>query len=120
VPVAPVADPAPYCGAAQRWTAYLAQPPKLALVSAKVRAGKPAAVKFTVDKPGLVTISLRRAGRTAAVLSARVGSGRRALLWRHAPRGGGVFTVRLAATDLAGNNGAADGKLRVLPARRRR
>ncbi|HTN24918.1 MAG TPA: D-glucuronyl C5-epimerase family protein [Solirubrobacteraceae bacterium] len=116
-PVAPVADPAPYCAAAQRWTAYLAQPPKLALVSSKVRAGRPAAVRFTVDKPGFVTISLRRAGRTVAVLSARVGGGRRSLLWRHAPRGGGVFSVRLAATDLAGNAGAAGGKLRVLPAR---
>jgi hypothetical protein len=113
-PVTPVADPAPYCGAAQRWTQYLAQPPRVALLSSRVRGGKPAAVRLALDKPGFVTLSLRRAGRTVAVLSARLGSGRRALRWRRPPRSGGVVTVRLAARDLAGNTRAASGKLRVL------
>jgi hypothetical protein len=115
-PPAPVADPAPYCGAAQRWTSYLSRPPKLHLVSTRVRGGRPAAVRLEVDKPSVVSLALRRAGRTVAVLSARVGSGRRSLRWRFPPRTGGVFTVRLTAKDLAGNFGAADGKLRVLKA----
>jgi hypothetical protein len=116
-PLAPIADPAPYCGAAQRWTSYLKQPPKLALVSTRVRGGRAASVKLELDKPSFVTLALRRAGRTVAVLSARLGSGRRSLRWRFPPRPGGVFTVRLSAKDLAGNFGAADGKLRVLKAR---
>ncbi len=119
-PIAPIADPAPYCGAAQRFTQYLGQAPKLALVSTPVRGGRRGSVRFTVDKPAFVTISLRRAGRTVAVLSARVGSGRRSLRWRHPPRGGGVFTVQLGAKDLAGNGGAATGKVRVLRAKRSR
>lgn len=116
-PVAPIADPAPYCGAAQRWTSYLKQPPKLQLVSTRVRGGKPASVVLEVDKPSVVSLALRRAGRTVAVLSARLGSGRRSLRWRFPPRPGGVYAVRLTAKDLAGNFGAADGKLRVLKAR---
>ncbi|MEA2148432.1 MAG: hypothetical protein QOD69_262, partial [Solirubrobacteraceae bacterium] len=119
-PVAPVADPAPYCGAAQRWTRYLAQAPQLELLSSRVRAGKPATVRFALDKPGFVTLSLRRAGRTVALLSARLGSGHRALRWRRPPRSGGVFTVHLAAKDLAGNVGVAAGKLRVLEPRAKR
>jgi hypothetical protein len=118
VPLAPVADPAPYCAAAQRWTSYLGQAPKVALVSTRVRAGKPTAVRFTLDKPGFVTLSLRRSGRTVAVLSARFASGRQALRWRFPPRGGGVFGVRITAKDLAGNTAAAEGKLRVLKAKR--
>jgi hypothetical protein len=62
---------------------------------------------------------VRRSGLTVALLSARFGSGHRALRWRLPPRPGGVYTVQLTAKDLAGNTGTADGKLRVLPARRR-
>jgi hypothetical protein len=87
-------------------------------VSTRVRGGKRASVKLEVDKPAYVTLALRRAGRTVAVLSARVGSGRRSLLWRFPPRPGGIYTVRLTAKDLAGNVGGADGKLRVLRAKR--
>jgi len=117
-PVAPIADPVPYCGAAQRWPAYLNTAPKLALVSTRVRGGRPAALRLTIDKPAFVTVSLRRTGRTVAVLSARLGSGQRSLRWRHPPRPGGIYTVRLSAKDLAGNLGAAVGKLRVLKAKK--
>jgi hypothetical protein len=118
--VAPVPDPAPYCGAAQRWTSYLNQAPKLRLVSTRVRGGRPATVKLDVDKPAFVTLSLRRSGLTVAQLSGRFASGRRALRWRLPPRTGGVYEVHMTAKDLAGNAGAADGKLRVLRARARR
>ncbi|HEV7804371.1 MAG TPA: D-glucuronyl C5-epimerase family protein, partial [Solirubrobacteraceae bacterium] len=47
-PATPAADPAPYCGAAQRWTQYLRQAPKIALVSTRVRGGRPGAVRFTL------------------------------------------------------------------------
>jgi hypothetical protein len=116
----PAVDPAPYCGAAQRWTGYLRRPPRLRLNTARVRAGRPVSVAFTVDKPAFVTVSLRRAGATVAVLAANLASGRRSLRWRFPPRGGGVFAVRLSARDLAGNFGAASGRLRVLRARARR
>jgi hypothetical protein len=117
VPPTPISDPAPYCDTAQRFTRYLSQAPRLGLVTTRARAGKPISVRLDLDKPAFVTLSLRRAGRTVAVLRDRLGSGRRSLRLAHPPRGGGLFTVRLAATDLVGNHGAARGKLRVLRAR---
>jgi hypothetical protein len=117
VPPAPISDPAPYCATAQRFTLYLSQAPRMALVTTRARAGKPISVRLDLDKPAFVTLSLRRAGRTVAVLRDRLGSGRRSLRWSYPPRRGGLVTVRLAGTDLAGNRGAASGKLRVLRAR---
>ena len=122
VPVAqaPIADPAPYCGAAQRWTAYLNQPPAVSLVSRRVRGGRPAAVKVAVSKPAYVTLRLRRGGRTLVVLGGRLGSGVRTLRWPEPPRGAGRVRVVLRATDLAGNSGSDESTLRVLAARSRR
>ena len=117
---APVADPAPYCGAAERWTAYLNQPPAVRLVSARVRGGKPASVKLAVSKPSYVTVRVRRGGRTLVVLGGQLGSGVRALRWPRPPRAAGRVSIELRAKDLAGNTGAGEGTLRVLKARRAR
>jgi hypothetical protein len=116
----PVADPAPYCDAGQRFTRYLRQPPRMRLLSERVRAGGPVSIRLRVDKPAFVTLALRRDGRSFEVLRARLASGRSSLRWVTPPRGGGTFEVRLNATDLAGNRGEASGELRVLRARSRR
>ncbi len=118
-PPPPPADPAPYCGAAQRFTSYLAQNPRLSLVTSRARAGKPISIRLDLDKPAFVTLSVRREGRTVVVLRDRLGSGRRSLRWRRPPRGGGLFGVRLHATDLVGNRGSSEGRLRVLRPRRK-
>jgi hypothetical protein len=122
VPVAaPVAaDPAPYCAAAQRWTAYLTKPPALALVSKKVRGGRPAGVKVAVDKPSYVTVRLRRGGRTVATLGGRLPSGVRTLRWPKPPRRAGRYSVVIAAKDLTGMSSSGEGTLRVLKARGRK
>jgi hypothetical protein len=113
-------DPAPYCAAADRWTAYLTQPPALALISTKVRGGKPASIKVAVNKPSYVTLRLRRDGRTIATLGAQVSSGVRALRWRRPPRSAGRYDVVIAAKDLTGKRSAGEGKLLVLKARAKR
>ena len=119
-PPGPAIDPAPYCGAAQRWTAYLTQPPALALVSTKVRGGKPASVKLSVSKPAYVTLRLRRGGRTLVVLGGHLGSGVRTLRWPRPPRAGGRLSVVLRAQDLTGRNSGGEATLRVLKARGRK
>jgi hypothetical protein len=116
--LAPVADPAAYCDSAQRFTSYLSKPPVLRLVSRQARAGTPAALKLTVSKPAFVSLTVKRAGRVVASMSGQLGSGVRALRWAR-PRSAGIYTVALRATDLAGNNGSAGGRLRVLKARKR-
>jgi hypothetical protein len=112
----PGADPAPYCTTAQRFTAYLTTKPVVRLASARVRAGRPAALRVALSKPGFVSVRVARAGKVVAVLSARLQSGRRSLRWNR-PRAAGVYAVTLRATDLAGNDGAATGALRVLRAK---
>jgi hypothetical protein len=113
----PVPDAAVYCAAAQRWTSYLSQPPVVKLVTRRARAGKPASLRLTVSKPSYVKLAVVRDGHTFVVLSARLGSGQRSLLWAR-PRAGRGFEVQLRATDLAGNVGTAKGGLEVLKKRR--
>lgn len=112
-----VADPTPYCLAADRWTTYLTKPPALALVSTKVRGGKPASVKVALNKPAYVTLRVRRGGRTVATLGAQLSSGVRSLRWRKPPRGAGSYSVVIGAKDVTGKLGAGKGTLRVLKAR---
>ncbi|MEA2220321.1 MAG: hypothetical protein QOJ35_2947, partial [Solirubrobacteraceae bacterium] len=50
-PAAALADPAPYCDAARRFTSYLRQPPVVALLSKRVRAGRPATLRLSLSKP---------------------------------------------------------------------
>jgi hypothetical protein len=111
------ADATPYCAAAERWTAYLTTPPALALVSDKVRGGRPAAVKVAVNKPAYVTLRMRRGGRTVATLAGRLSSGVRTRHWRTPPRGAGRYSVVIGAQDLTGRRSAGEGRLRVLKAR---
>jgi hypothetical protein len=116
LPVAPataVPDGAVYCAAAQRFTSYLSQPPVVKLVTRRARAGKPAALRLTLSKPSYVKLAVVRDGQTYTVLSARLGSGRRSLVWAQ-PRAGSGFEVQLRATDLAGNVASTKGKLEVL------
>ncbi len=116
-PAAPVPDPAVYCGAAQRWTSYLSQPPVVKLVTRRARAGKRASLRLELSKPSYVKLAVVRGGRTFAVLAARLGSGRRALVWAR-PRAGKGFEVQVRATDLAGNVATTKGELEVLKKRR--
>ena len=118
-PAATLADPAPYCAAAKRFTSYLSQPPVVALVSRRARAGKPAALRLALSKPSYVKLAVVRGGRTFVVLAARLGSGRRALVWSR-PRAGKGYKVQVRATDLAGNVTTTKGELDVLKARKQR
>ena len=118
-PLAPFGDPAPYCDTAQRFSGYLRQPPVVKLVSRRARAGRSAVLRLTISKPAYVKLTVQRGSRTVTVLAARLGSGRRALVWAR-PRAGSDYKVMLRATDLAGNVGSAKGVLDVLKARPKR
>jgi len=119
LPAQPLADAAPYCDAGTRFSSYLRQPPVVALVSRRARAGKPATLKLDLSKPSYVKLAIRDGRRTVAVLGARLASGRRTLVWA-SPRAGEGYEVMLRATDLAGNAGSATGELEVRKARRKR
>ena len=119
-PAAPaVLDPAPYCGAAQRFTQYLTRPPVVKLVSQRARGGKPAVLRLSLSKPSSVTVRLRRGGRTVVVLGGQLGSGQRSLRWPRPPRTGGNYHVVLGARDITGRVGGATATLKLLKAKRK-
>jgi D-glucuronyl C5-epimerase C-terminus len=106
-----VPDPAIYCTEADKFTAYLRQPPVLVLKSTSARLKEPSKVSFTLNKVSTVTVTLLRKGKPVLTRSARFGYGRHAFAFR--PRKRGALAVRLRAVDLAGNAGAIAGRIAV-------
>ena len=106
-----VPDPALYCTEADRFTAYLRQPPVLALRSTFALARKPSKLVFTLSKVSTVTLTVLRKGKPVLARTARFGYGRHAFAFRPRRRGG--LAVRLRAVDLAGNVGAIAGQIAV-------
>jgi hypothetical protein len=106
-----VPDPTLYCTEAAKFTAYLRQPPVLALKSTSARLKKPSKVTFTINKVSTVTLTLTRKGKPVLARAARFGYGRHAFAFR--PRLRGALGVRLRAVDLAGNVGAVAGRIAV-------
>jgi D-glucuronyl C5-epimerase-like protein len=106
-----VPDPAVYCVEADKLTAYLRQPPVLALKSTAARLRKPSKVTFTINKVSNVSVTLLRAGKPVFSHTARFGYGRHAFAYR--PRKRGALEVRLRAVDPAGNVGAVAGRIVV-------
>jgi hypothetical protein len=106
-----VPDPTVYCTEADRLTAYLRQPPVVALKSTAARLRKPSKITFTINKVSTVSVTLLRRGKPVFSGSARFGYGRHAFAYR--PRRPGALEVRLRAVDLAGNVGAVAGRIVV-------
>jgi hypothetical protein len=106
-----VPGPTVYCTEADKLTAYLRQPPVLALKSTSARLKKPSKVSFTVNKVSTVSVTLARKGKPVLAQSARFSYGRHAFAFR--PRLRGTLVVRLRAVDLAGNAGAIAGRIVV-------
>jgi hypothetical protein len=106
-----VPEPAIYCTEADRFTAYLRQPPVLVLKSTAARAKRAAKLTFTINKVSTVSVTLLRAGKVVFSESARFGYGRHGFAYR--PRKHGALEVRLRAVDLAGNAAAVTGRIAV-------
>jgi hypothetical protein len=109
-----------YCDTAARFKTYRATKPVSAPVTRAIRAGKPAKLSFTVDKISRVGVTVVDAGGSAVfATSAIVGHGQHFYNWSR-PAAAGTYTLRITATDLAGNRGdTAQGPLRILPPRKK-
>jgi hypothetical protein len=115
---APTPDPTLYCQADERFSAYLRQPPALALRSRRLRAKDPAALRFTLSKVSTVTLTLVRAGQVVLARTVRFEHGTRSFAVRL--RHSGPLQVRLRAVDPAGNAAQIEGQVEVLRPRRHR
>ena len=108
---------APYCSAAQHFTTYKTQPPVLTLRPSTLRAGRSGRLRFSLSKLSNVGMQLAKDGTVAVSRSALIGYGRRSFGFT-VPRSPGTYTVRLTATDMAGNPAAVSGTVEVQRARR--
>ncbi len=91
-----------YCRTAAHFDADLKTPPTLRLLTQSVRALRPATLLFRLSKVSHVGIVVARGNRTVFLTSAEFGYGVNAFAIPPLP-GPGAYTVRLAATDEAGN-----------------
>ena len=102
-----------YCVTAQHFTAYLTTPPTLQLLTQHVSKGKTSSISFHLSKisrVGIVVIG--PGGNTLFSTSASFGYGNRSFTippLKHK----GTYTIRLAATDLAGNFNRIVGTIQV-------
>jgi hypothetical protein len=102
-----------YCVTAEHFTAYLTTPPTLALVTQRARKNKSFALQFKLSKSshvGIVVVG--PGGNTLFSTSANFGYGTRSFAVP-ALKHKGTYTIRLAATDLAGNFSQTSGTLQV-------
>jgi hypothetical protein len=112
-----------YCDTAQAFTDQLSQAPAVTIRTRRIRGGKPGQLKFQLSKISRVGVTVRDSrGRTIFSTSSTVGYGDRFFTWSRTPKKAGTYTLRISATDLAGNRAPlAEGPLRVLkPTRTRR
>jgi hypothetical protein len=100
-----------YCTTAQHFHAYLKTPPTLQLLTTRVSAKTPFALRFALSKYSHVGIVVRSGTRQVFLTSADFGYGRDSFTLP-ALRAG-AYTVDLAATDLAGNFARITGALQV-------
>jgi D-glucuronyl C5-epimerase C-terminus len=107
-----------YCRTAKHFAAYLKTGPSLTLLTARVRRRTPGLIRFRLSKYSHVGIVLVLGQRTLLATSAYFGYGIGGFaVPALAP---GNYTVRLAATDLAGNFSRITGTVAVPAAPPRR
>jgi hypothetical protein len=101
-----------YCTTAEHFQTYLTTPPTLQLLTGRLKVKKTGAVRFGLSKVSHVGIVLVRGTTTAFATSASFSHGVHTFTIPALKRKG-TYTVRLAATDLAGNFGRIVGTLQV-------
>ncbi|MGI8803640.1 MAG: D-glucuronyl C5-epimerase family protein [Solirubrobacteraceae bacterium] len=118
-PTAPRPNADVYCTTAAHFTAYMHQPPAVAVAPfGAERAGGPARLRLALSKISDVTLTARRDGQVVYRTTELLGHGSRTLVWH--PAHPGRYRVSVAATDLAGNAAATAATVLVAPARKHR
>ena len=111
-----------YCTTAAAFVGDLRTPPALQQLTTTAPAGAPFTLRFRVSKESHVGIVLTRGTQTLLLTSAEFGYGQDAFTVPALTQAG-LYDIRLAATDLAGNFSRISGQLQVRaasPAARRR
>jgi hypothetical protein len=107
-----------YCTTANAFQTDLRTPPVLKLITHRSRVGALTDVHFSLSKASHVGIVEVFQGTTLFATSTQLGYGSNAL-GIPTPRHAGTYTVRLTATDLAGNYSRVVGTVDVAPGAKR-
>jgi hypothetical protein len=103
-----------YCTTATHFTTDLHTPPTIALLTHTLHGGVRGGVSMSLSKVSNVSLTVRKGGRVVWTNHATVERGKPRLLWI-TPAQGGVYSIALGATDLAGNSASATGTITVAP-----
>ena len=106
-----------YCDTSIRFSEYLREPPRLELVSERARGGTVTPLRFRVSKISRVVVRVARGSKLVMSKSALMSGGGRSFAWA-VPRKRGDYTVRITATDLAGNTASVKELVEVLRPRK--
>jgi hypothetical protein len=101
-----------YCETAQHFHGYLATPPTLQLLTRRLKATKSGTIRFRLSKVSHVGIVVVAGTKTVFATSASFSHGVHGFAVPALKRRG-TYSIRLAATDLAGNFGRVTGTLAV-------
>ena len=104
-----------YCDTATAFQEDEATPPEMRVVTKTAVTKKPVPIRFTLSKISTVTLYVD----DERITSARLGHGTQTLTWAGSSKPGDA-TVRIDATDLAGNRGTAEGVITLKRARKAR
>jgi hypothetical protein len=108
-----------YCATATAFSRDLKEPPRMTLLTRRVRARRYVLVRFELSKISRVGMTIRRDDGTIVLsTSASVSRGGHAYGWT-VPAAPGTYEVTLTGTDLAGNSGRTSGTIEVLGRRPR-
>jgi hypothetical protein len=101
-----------YCDTAANFVRYTQEGPALRVLTRSLRAGRSGSIRFRLSKISRVTVSLTRGGRTVYSYTSTLGYGTRSVSVKP-PKGARSYGVRISATDLAGNTGAATATVKI-------
>ncbi|UGS37966.1 hypothetical protein DSM104329_04388 [Capillimicrobium parvum] len=104
-----------YCDTAAAFAEDEVTPPEMRVVTRRAVTKKPVPIRFTLSKVSTVTLYVD----DARITSARLGHGTQTLTWPGSSKPGDR-TVRIDATDLAGNRGSAEGVITLERAKKTR
>ena len=100
-----------FCGEASRFNSYLKTPPTLAVTTTSAVSGANFPVSFTLSKISTVTLTVISGPQTVFTTTSQVPYGTDSFTVPALTPGS--YTVKLSATDLAGNVGTTAGTLTV-------
>ena len=109
-----------YCTTESNFGDYLVEAPTMRILTRRLRGGKYGVLRFRLSKISRVTVRVARGSKLMLQRGGLYSHGGRSVGWS-VPRKRGKYTVRITATDLAGNSASVRKQIEVLePAKRRR